>query len=372
MILSKNPKPSFIISRSNFSLVWFGATNQFLLVQDDLDIFFSEALVQTDYEYQEAIKELVAIRPEILVLFEAISTDNTNSFSEDYLPADYSSLSKQDFYVSYLFLGQNKASFYYNSKALQTLFLAPFTHLKTNKSKSSKEFIITKNDNKLKLFAGKKHIYSISMDQFFVLQAQFVNQLTEFYHSITSPNWLCSFHGCAVQKKNKSYLLLGNSGTGKSTLSSLLSFSDYRFIADDLVLMDHDFKIYDNPAAVSVKENAWPVIERFYKEFKTLKTSKKIKGQTKIKFLPLHTLQNNSPETFEIEALIWVHYSKNQINRLSSLDKKQALSRLIPDTWIFPKMVSAKAFANWAMGVKTYCLDYSDFNTAKKLLDAEL
>jgi hypothetical protein len=136
--------------------------------------------------------------------------------------------------------------------------------------------------------------------------------------------------------------------------------------------MDHDFKVYDNPAAVSVKANAWPVIQSHYKDFSAVETSEKTKGQTKMKFLPLHALQNNTPQSFNVDALVWVNYSTEQINHLSSLDKQQALPRLIPDTWINPELASAKAFAHWAMDIKTYLLNYSDFKAAKQLLDAQL
>ena len=222
------PRPSFVISQSNFSLIWFGATNQFLLVQDALEVFFTKALGQTESEYQEALEALVAMHPEIISLMEAISTDNTNSLAKDATTSDYSSISLQDFEVSNLALGQHIASVYYNSKALQILFQAPFAYLKVNSEKSSKELIITENDSKQNLYAGKKLIYTTPKDQFFVLQAQFANQLTEFYHSIDKPRWLCSFHGCAVHKNNKTFLLLGDSGAGMSTLYSLLSLSDYR------------------------------------------------------------------------------------------------------------------------------------------------
>lgn len=370
--MSNYPKPSFVISQSNFSLVWFGTTNQFLVVQDALEVFFSEALVQTESEYQEALEGLLEIHPEITGLMEAISTDNINSLVKGAPAADYSSFSLQDLEISNLAIGQYTVSVYYGSKTLQTLFEAPFVYLKNIHTKTNNELIISGKDNTLSLFRGKKLVYTTPKDQFFVLQAQFANQLTEFYHSINKPRWLCAFHGCAVQKNNKTFLLLGDSGAGKSTLSSLLSLSGYRFIADDLVLMDRDFKVYDNPAAVSVKENAWPVIENYYKAFSTLKTSEKTKGQTRMKFLPLHALQNNTPQSYKVDALVWVHYSKNQTDSLSPLDKKEALSQLIPDTWIHPKVDSAKAFANWAMDIKTYQLNYSDFIVAKILLDAQL
>ena len=370
--MSNFPKPSFVFSQSNFSLFWFGATNQFLVVQGALEVFFNEAVVQTKLEYQEALEALVGIYPEITGLIQAISTDNTNSLTKNATVLYDSSLSLENFEVSNLDLGNIITKVYYASKSLQTLFEAPFTYLKSNQTKGDKELTILEIDNILSLLIGKELVYDIPKDQFFVLQAQFSNRLTEFYHNISSPNWLCAFHGCAVQKNNKTFLLLGDSGAGKSTLSSLLSLSDYRFISDDLVLMDHDFKIYDNPAAVSVKENAWPVIKSFYNAFSTLKTSDKTKGKTKMKFLPLHAVQNNTPESFKVNALIWVKYSKDQINHLSALDKKEALSRLIPDIWINPDIASAKAFADWAINIKNYHLNYHDFNIAKKLFDAQL
>ena len=370
--MSNNLKPSFVFSQSNFSLVWFGATNQFLVVQGALEVFFNEAVVQTELEYQEALEALVGIYPEITGLIQAISTDNTNSLTKNAAVVYDSSLSLQNFEVSSLDLNTNITKVYYASKSLQTLFEAPFAYLKKNYSRSNNELIITEKDSQLSLFSDKKLIYTTPKDQFFVLQAQFANKLTEYYHSIENPRWLCAFHGCAVHKNNKTFLLLGDSGSGKSTLSSLLSLSDYRFIADDLVLMDQDFKIYDNPAAVSVKENAWPVIKDFYNAFSTLKTSDKTKGKTKMKFLPLHAVQNNIPQSFKVNALIWVKYSKDQTNHLSALDKKEALSRLIPDIWINPDLASAKAFANWAMDIKTFKLNYLDFKNAKKLLDVHL
>jgi len=86
----------------------------------------------------------------------------------------------------------------------------------------------------------------------------------------------------------------------------------------------------------------------------------------------LHELQNNKPRSFKVDALIWVHYSKDQSNCLNILDKQQSISQLIPDTWINAELASSKAFANFAINIKTYQLNYSDFKTAKNLLDAKL
>ena len=53
--------------------------------------------------------------------------------------------------------------------------------------------------------------------------------------------------GISLHVKQGDYLaIVGESGSGKSTLTSLLCFHGFRFISDDLVLMNENQKIYDN------------------------------------------------------------------------------------------------------------------------------
>tara|TARA_Y200000002_G_scaffold323996_1_gene285412 strand:+ start:568 stop:894 length:327 start_codon:yes stop_codon:yes gene_type:complete len=98
-------------------LVWFEATNQFLVVQDALELFFSEALIQTMAKYQETLEALLGTHPEITDLFQAISIDNTNSLDIYTTAVDHSSLSLQDFEVSCLDLGNQTTKVYYASNA---------------------------------------------------------------------------------------------------------------------------------------------------------------------------------------------------------------------------------------------------------------
>ena len=61
--MSNFPKPSFVISESNFSLVWFECTNQFLVVQEALEVFFSEAVLQSESKYQDNVEGFLGIHP---------------------------------------------------------------------------------------------------------------------------------------------------------------------------------------------------------------------------------------------------------------------------------------------------------------------
>ena len=173
--MSNYPKPSFVISESNFSLIWFGFTNQFLVVHEALEVFFSEAVAQSDSKYQETLESLLEIHPEIKGLIQAISIDNTSTLIKDTTAGHFEHFNLSDYKSSNLTMGKNKVSVYYSSKVLQTIFEAPFAHLKNNQTKGNKELTLLEIDNTLTLLSGKEILYTTPNDQFFVLQAQFAN-----------------------------------------------------------------------------------------------------------------------------------------------------------------------------------------------------
>ena len=363
-------KPSFLVSYTDFTMGWFAKTNQFLILEGFLESFFVQTQEMSETDFNSAFQSLLIDHPSLKIFSETISVANIIPSYFPSLKNNYNKISKDNFAASTLKLTSVGLNAVYQNKQLQTLFQAPYEHLVSQNNVINQEILITSAAENLELYFNQSHIYSCKKSEYFILQAQFSNIITEIYHQIKAPDWLCSFHACAVHKNNKTFLLLGDSGVGKSTLSSLLSLSGYRLIADDLVLMDHDHKIYDNPAAISIKENAWPIIDKYHKDFKSIKVSNKTKGQSKMKYLPLHNIQNNQPTKFKVDALVWVHYNKDHNAEFFDLGQKQMLSRLIPDTWVNPEKSTAKAFVDWALAVKSYQLNYSDFNSAKSILDA--
>ena len=373
-LLDNFKKPTFVIKHKDFSLLWFEATNQFLVVQGLLKVFFSDTELLSQSDFDEALQYLFAAHPKFKALFQAISADNSNLCD---LPKEFESKLNikelEDFKTSVLELNNRFIRVLYSNAAIQLIFNAPFNHLiADNTNKTDSELIINHHEKDLNLFFNRDLIYKTPKKEFYVLQAQFANKLIEFYHSIHKPRWMCSFHACALQKNHKAFLLLGDSGVGKSTLTALLALSGYRLIADDLVLMDDDLKIYDNPAALSLKENSWAVVQHHCNDFDLPQTSNKTKGNIRIKYLPIHAIQNNTPSTFNVDTIVWVNYSKNSDSKLLKLETKVMLERLIPDTWVKPIKSSAMAFAEWTLNTKALHLTYSDFSSAKSILDAEL
>ncbi len=369
--MSAYSKPDFITSGDEFSLAYFSTSSNFLLVQGDLEVFFCDALNPNFECYNEVIEKLIIDHPEMIQCFVGYKEAGicpqkiTNMASKQGLLTGQLSTAIQ--------LSRSFVKVHFESVSLKQIFLAPYEHLIIERP-DLKDF------NILSFYQNKGHICMVSKSneiayalefEYHKLQAQFANTLIEYYHNLESNPWLCSFHACAVQKNNKTYLILGDSGAGKSTLTALMCGSGYRFVGDDLILMDSEFNIYDNPAALSVKENSWNIVSKYHERFSTINESSRTKGKTKMKYLPLHLIQNNTPKKHKISALIWVNYKSNVKTQLKPLSSFDICSKLIPDTWVNPDSNYPELFAHWLIQTKGYQLTYSDFSSLESILNED-
>jgi hypothetical protein len=361
-------RPAFINKSEGFSILYFRASGNFLIINGALEEFFLDSMNLEKIDYNITVDNLISKHAEFKDCFidpKHVIIDNND---------DYDFSSSQALLSSQLRLSNQLIEIRFDLQSTKDIFLSAYEHLKTLKKFTIANNIlsIVNDKNKLYLFSESK-ILSIGLKkEYYKLQAQFANKLIEYYHDSESNQWLCSFHACAVKKNNKTYLILGDSGAGKSTLTALLCASGYRFIGDDLILMDKEFNIYDNPAAISVKENSWNIVSKYHKEIYTISESNRKKGNIKMKYLPLHLIQNNTPKKHKISALIWVNYTsklKTQLKPLSSFD---VCSKLIPDTWVNPDLNYPELFAHWLISSKGFQLRYSDFSSLKNIFDRYL
>lgn len=69
-------------------------------------------------------------------------------------------------------------------------------------------------------------------------------------------------HAACVERDGKALLLTGESGSGKSTLSAMLAGRGWRFMGDELALLNLDSgAVHPFPRLISVKNAAIPVVE---------------------------------------------------------------------------------------------------------------
>lgn len=361
-------RPLFIKKGIDFSIIYFPETRKLLITEGVLEDFFQDSVDLRQGDYNAVVENLILKNPELKVCFINSKSTTFENFDEDGLSISPAVLSSQ------LLLSKNLVEVRFDINSVKDIYLSPYRHLKTSENLISTNNVLSilSDERYLYLFSGSKIISKSLKTEYHKLQAQFANTLIEYYHNLKSKQWLCSFHACAVQKNNKTYLILGDSGAGKSTLTALLCGSGYRFIGDDLILMDSEFNIYDNPAALSIKENSWSEVSKYHEEISIISPSNRTKGNIKMKYLPLHLIQRNSPKKHKISALIWVNFnldSKPQLRPMSSFD---ICSKLIPDTWVNPESNYTELFARWLIQTNGYQITYSDFSSLKNILDEYL
>ncbi|MGB0186328.1 MAG: hypothetical protein ACPF88_05265 [Flavobacteriaceae bacterium] len=361
-------RPSFIKKGIDFSIIYFPETRKFLIAKGVLEDFFQDSFDLRQGDYNSLVENIISKHPEFKACFIISKSTTFENFDENDLSITTTILSSR------LLLSNHVVEVRFDINSIKDIFLSAYAHLTTSENLTSIHNVlsIVHDESKLYLFSDSK-IKSVSLKkEYFKIQAQFAYTLIEYYHNLESNQWLCSFHACAVQKKNKTYLILGDSGAGKSTLTALMCANGYRFIGDDLILMDKAIHIYDNPAALSVKENSWRIVSKYYEEISAISPSNRTKGNIKMKYLPLHLIQDNKPKKHKISALIWVNYkpnSKTQITPLSSID---ICSKLIPDTWVNPESNYPELFAQWLIQTNGYQTTYSDYSSLKNILDEYL
>ena len=64
-------------------------------------------------------------------------------------------------------------------------------------------------------------------------QGKISMELTSFFHNMQESEWTAVFHGSTLSKMNNSLMLTGESGNGKSSLSTILMANNFSLIADD-------------------------------------------------------------------------------------------------------------------------------------------
>ena len=96
-------------------------------------------------------------------------------------------------------------------------------------------------------------------------QGKFSMELIFSFYNKTEYDWMGVFHASTISKNNNSIMFTGDSGNGKSTLVSVLMANGFNVIADDFSpTLRSDLKTYCFPAAISVKEKFFNLIEQLY------------------------------------------------------------------------------------------------------------
>jgi hypothetical protein len=234
-----------------------------------------------------------------------------------------------------------------------------FAHLEVNEREHQQHFVVFTEDKHIFLAVNNSIIKYWEHHEVHFFQGKFSMELIQAIHQNTEENWMGVFHASAVGNSEKTILFLGDSGNGKSTSLAILQANGFSCIADDFVPIDvKKQEVYSFPAAISIKKNSLDTLLPIYPELATTAEYNFKRLNKIVRYLK----PNNTDYTQHLPCndLIFIKYEKNAELQFSKINKIEAFSRLIPDSWISPKKENAHVFLDWFASLNCYRLTYSN------------
>ena len=200
-------------------------------------------------------------------------------------------------------------------------------------------------------------------------------EIIQIIHKKIEDQWLGVFHASAIGNGKKAVLFLGDSGNGKSTSLAILQANGFDCMADDFVPIDLKSQdVFSFPSAISIKKNSLDTLLPMYPELATTAEYHYKRLNKVVRYLKPNNL--NNIQNLPCNELVFIKYEKGQSLDFREINKIEAFSKLVPDSWLSPKKHNVNVFLDWFSNVNCYQLTYSDNDqmtqTVTKLFDNEL
>jgi hypothetical protein len=350
------------------NIIWFENSNNYVIVNDLINNLILNKLAPSKYPLKfESIKLIEkpnnqSVREEINTL---VSDCNKNSNRKEIKEVDLTNFISKDY--SKISYNNRVVKIEYENKNLKELIDPKFFHLNSNENEEI-TYRVYMIDKKIVLFKEDKFIGSWNTNEMHEFQGKVSMELTSFFHNKDESEWTCVFHGSTLCKKEKSIMLTGDSGSGKSSLSTILMDKNFSLVADDFSPMSISGIHYNFPSAISIKEGFYKSTELYKINFESLKEHFISEIKRNVKYLPPDN-KNEMVLSTRCDKVFNVKFGGNLSNEIKEVNKGIALNKILPDAWISNNMDHAKSFINWVKETKFYDLTYNDDKEIVKMIN---
>ena len=196
-------------------------------------------------------------------------------------------------------------------------------------------------------------------NDFMKIKKRLYIDLAGLIYNKKNSDWLCFVHASALTNGTKTILLSSTSGSGKSTLAALMQTKGIQVISDDFVPIGHEpVMVYPFPAAISVKQGAFPVLSKYYPDWNTYPFKTTCQG--KIGYIPIRDAHEMDRKAREVKEIVFVRYDPGVKGKLDRLTTLEALKLFHDQSWVSFRSEHARTFINWFAERDCYTLVYSD------------
>ena len=350
------------------NIIWFEKSNKYIIINDLLKNLALNKIDSKKFPLSQFFSEINELKSKNLkkifndidLLLIECNTELINKKREELSIKD----EKFPYYCKFKF---NKlvVKIEYSNKDLSNLINPKFTHLKCDDNEQI-VFKVQEKNKRIHLFKQDKFIGSWGVSEIHEFHGKISMELTSFFHNMQESEWTAVFHGSTLSKKNNSLMLTGDSGNGKSSLSTILMANNFSLIADDFSPMSHEGLHYNFPSSISIKEGFYSKAKNLFKSFDELKEYyiNDIKGN--VKYLPANN--NELILHKRCNKVLNVKFGLDFKNEIKTINKGKALEQILPDAWISKDLNHAKSFIDWVKSSLFYDLTYNDNDKMLKMI----
>jgi len=354
----------------NYFILWFKTSNQYTVIDQTLMVLLKSYLgSRNKSEFNQTLLQLEINSDKIDAIYQELDLflQECNVNRPKQVIPDIQFNSSHRNLTRYYLINKTQIEIHYASEDLKKLIHPQIEHLSLTDATKKSDFVfdIYIKNHEMCLFKDQFIIGSYPLTNYHLLQGKFAMELVCSLNNNNESDWLGTFHASTVEQNNKGVMLIGDSGSGKSTFTALLTANGFNLVADDITpIMFKDQKVYGYPAAISIKSGAFETLDTLIPEFSRLKEVYINPYKGYVKYLPPNNL-NDITKGYNCETIVVINYNKNQKDTLlEPIEIAEALNILIPESWLEPSERNAKQFLNWLQKLKCYKLSYSNNNEA--------
>jgi len=342
------------------NIIWFEKSNKYIIINDLLKCLILDKIDSNKYPLNQFSSEINEIGPSNLKkIYDDINSllNECNIESKDKTHEELNVKHEKFPHCSKFKFNKRVVKIEYSNRDLINLIDPKFTHLKCDDNEQI-VFKVQEKNKRIYLFKQDKFIGSWGVSEMHEFHGKISMELTSFFHNMRESEWTAVFHGSTLSKMNNSLMLTGDSGNGKSSLSTILMANNFSLIADDFSPMSSEGFHYNFPSAISIKEGFYSSAKNLFTSFDELKEYyiNDIKGN--VKYLPANN--NELILNKKCNKVLNVKFGIDLKNEIKKVNKGKALEQILPDAWISKDLNHARSFIDWVKSSLFYDLTYND------------
>jgi len=357
--------PKYIREIKGFYILWFDFTNKYIVVNQNvmtlLKIYLkssneSDFLKRSNKQSNYSRKRSKQYYIELTQLLQECSIKSKDKSLVSSKLIHLQNKITVFYKINDFFIQINYSSEY--AKSLVHPQLEHYSY-QQNTSTSNNIFDILIEDKTLNLYKNQQLCGSFPQTDFHLLQGQFAMELLCVLNNKNEKDWLGTFHASTISNGHSAIMLIGDSGNGKSTLAALLMTYGFDLIADDFTpMLAKDQKVYSYPAAISIKQGSFKLLEPLITDFNKLPKYFINSRKGYVKYVQSNNYRKQ--QSLSCRKIVYVNYKKEAQTKLTEVSIDKILSLLITDSWLSPEPKNVEYFLTWLETCTFHKLTYSD------------